>query len=62
MLSVVVAIVVAKVKILKLCFFSIWKRVSKFYLFPERGECTKKKKIGHEIGKAAAEKSRGLFR
>ncbi|XP_012277250.1 zinc finger Ran-binding domain-containing protein 2 isoform X2 [Orussus abietinus] len=27
----------------------------------ERGECPKKKKLGQEIGKAAAEKSRGLF-
>ncbi|XP_043494027.1 zinc finger Ran-binding domain-containing protein 2 [Polistes fuscatus] len=27
----------------------------------DRGECTKKKKLGQEIGKAAAEKSRGLF-
>lgn len=32
------------------------------YLFSDRGECPKKKKLGHEIGKAAAEKSRGLFR
>lgn len=28
----------------------------------DRGECPKKKKLGQEIGKAAAEKSRGLFR
>ncbi|XP_051157156.1 zinc finger Ran-binding domain-containing protein 2-like isoform X1 [Leptopilina boulardi] len=27
----------------------------------DRGECAKKKKLGQEIGKAAAEKSRGLF-
>ncbi|XP_011056965.1 PREDICTED: zinc finger Ran-binding domain-containing protein 2-like isoform X2 [Acromyrmex echinatior] len=27
----------------------------------DRGECPKKKKLGQEIGKAAAEKSRGLF-
>ncbi|XP_014298648.1 zinc finger Ran-binding domain-containing protein 2 isoform X2 [Microplitis demolitor] len=27
----------------------------------DRGECSKKKKLGQEIGKVAAEKSRGLF-
>lgn len=27
----------------------------------EKGQSAKKKKLGHEIGKAAAEKSRGLF-
>lgn len=31
-------------------------------LILDRGECAKKKKLGQEIGKAAAEKSRGLFR
>lgn len=33
-----------------------------FLLKIDRGECPKKKKLGQEIGKAAAEKSRGLFR
>ncbi|XP_076165330.1 coronin-7-like isoform X2 [Ptiloglossa arizonensis] len=32
-----------------------------YALILNRGECPKKKKLGQEIGKAAAEKSRGLF-
>jgi len=32
------------------------------YYDTDRSECPKKKKLGQEIGKAAAEKSRGLFR
>lgn len=36
--------------------------VLKQFLVVDRGECPKKKKLGQEIGKAAAEKSRGLFR
>jgi hypothetical protein len=30
-------------------------------LLTEKGDSPKKKKLGQEIGKAAAEKSRGLF-
>ncbi|XP_014222853.1 zinc finger Ran-binding domain-containing protein 2-like isoform X2 [Trichogramma pretiosum] len=37
------------------------KRLSCNRCGKERGECPKKKKLGQEIGKAAAEKSRGLF-
>ncbi|XP_076249100.1 uncharacterized protein LOC143188630 isoform X2 [Calliopsis andreniformis] len=36
-------------------------RKSELYFYTDRGECPKKKKLGQEIGKAAAEKSRGLF-
>ncbi len=50
-----------KGKIFQLYLF-YYLKIFTYYLTSERGECPKKKKVGQEIGKVAAEKSRGLFR
>lgn len=42
--------------------FSIIKSINWNCFVVDRGEYAKKKKLGQEIGKVAAEKSRGLFR
>lgn len=43
-------------------FFSQKKEILKIWFVADRSESAKKKKLGQEIGKVAAEKSRGLFR